>query len=88
MKRIVVFTFVALSFFMLVSCKEKVEKALFDQQLKVNDSLRIELNSKQTLVDSLSVQVTELADKITAMKAAKPKATAKKKTTTKKKTKK
>jgi hypothetical protein len=86
MKKFIVFFVIALPLFFLVSCKEKVEKKVYDEQLRVNDSLRVELNSRQSQIDSLGIQVKELNEKLA--KANSPKPSAQKKKTSKKKTKK
>jgi hypothetical protein len=87
MKKFVVFFAIALPMFLLVSCKEKVDKKIYDQSLRTNDSLRVELNSRQAQIDSLMIQAKDLSEKLAKANAPKPKAD-KKKAASKKKGKK
>jgi len=79
MKKFIAIFVIALPLFLLVSCKEKVDKKVYDQQLRINDSLRVEINSRQTQIDSLGQQVKELNEKLA--KANSPKPTGQKKKT-------
>ena len=89
MKKFILVAALALPLF-FISCKEKVDKKVYDQVLRTNDSLRVEINSRQTQLDSLSMQVKDLTEKLAKATAPKPAAAAatKKKATAKKKSKK